>query len=239
MPKLESFPTETALAEAAAAFFTALGRHAIRERGVYRAALSGGRGPRGMFRVLAGLPKALDWSKVELYWVDERWVDVESPESNYGEAGRMWLDRLRPAPARFPMYDPNRDPEAAAKAYAQLLKKRFNAELPVLDLALLGMGQDGHTASLFPGQPSLKETGRLCLAVRQPATGQQRLTLTYPVLKASRRCAFIVQGSEKADLLGRVLAGRVQVPAAQVSQAEGEVLWMADAEAASRVRQAP
>jgi 6-phosphogluconolactonase len=233
MPDLKVFPTEAAQAEAAADLFIAWGAEAIRVQGRFRVALSGGRGPRGLFQALAKRPKALDWVKVELYWVDERWVPWESPESNYGEASRLWLAAMAQGPACFPMFNAASDAAASARAYEIILSQRFGQVPPVFDLILLGMGPDGHTASLFPGQASLDETRRLCLAVRQPATGQERLTLTLPVLTAARRCVFILSGAEKAELLAQVLAGKSTVPASRVVPTHGEVLWLADASAAS------
>ncbi|HTB23625.1 MAG TPA: 6-phosphogluconolactonase [bacterium] len=235
MPELKVYPTESAQAQAAAELFLSWGRDAIAARGRFRVALSGGRGPRGLFQALAQRPQALDWGKVELYWVDERWVDWGSPESNYGEARRLWLAALEPGPRCFPLFDASLEPEAAALAYEKLLTENFAAALPVFDLMLLGMGPDGHTASLFPGQASLDETRRLCLAVRHPASGQERLTLTLPVLNASRRCVFLLSGAEKAALMAQVLAGRAQVPAARVRPPQGELLWLSDAAAAAQV----
>jgi 6-phosphogluconolactonase len=175
----------------------------------------------------------LDWSKVELYWVDERWVAWDNTDSNYGEAQRLWLAGRTKGPLCFPMYNAALEPEAAADAYAALLARRFGAVPPVFDLILLGMGPDGHTASLFPGQASLDEIRRLCLAVQQPTSGQVRLTLTFPVLNAARRCVFLLSGAEKAALLAQVLQGKAVVPAARVAPVHGDLLWLADAAAAS------
>jgi 6-phosphogluconolactonase len=239
MPDLKVFPTEAAQAAAAADLLVAWGAEAIRVHGRFRVALSGGRGPRGLFLALAKRPKALDWSKVELYWVDERWVPWTSPESNYGEANRLWLASMAQGPACFPMFNGALDAAAAARAYEIILSQRFGQVPPVFDLVLLGMGPDGHTASLFPGQASLDETRRLCLAVLQPATGQERLTLTLPVLTAARRCVFILSGAEKAELLAQVLAGTANVPAARVIPTHGELLWLADAGAAALAAKKP
>jgi 6-phosphogluconolactonase len=236
MPTVNVFPTEAALAEAAADLFVQAGAEALAQRGSYRVALSGGRGPQGMFAALAERPRALDWAKVELYWADERWVEAGDSQSNFGEARRRWLDHWAAGPRCFPMVGAALTPAAAAAAYAALLMGRFGAELPAFDLVLLGMGPDGHTASLFPGQASLDERQRLCLAVTQPATGQARLTLTLPVLNAARRCAFLLGGAEKAGLLARVLAGQSDVPAARVHPAAGEPLWLTDAAAAAQIR---
>jgi 6-phosphogluconolactonase len=232
MATLKRFKTEADLANGAAELFIAWANEAIREHGRFRAALSGGRGPRGLFAILAHRHKDVDWRRVELYWVDERWVPFFETDSNFGEAERLWLDGLAPGPLCFPMYDQALEPDAAAKAYEDLLVKNFGGVPPVFDLILLGMGPDGHTASLFPGQDSVHETRRLCLAVKQPSSGQQRVTLTLPVINAAKRCVFLLSGAEKAGLLAEVLAGNALVPAAHVRPAQGETLWLADATAA-------
>lgn len=235
MPQLEVFPSDAEQAEAAADLFVTLGLEALGARGRFRAALSGGRGPRLLFKHLAGRAQTLDWRKVELYWVDERWVEWKSPESNYGETRRLWLDSLKPEPLCFPMYRGPGNPEAAAEAYEALLNHRTGTLPPVLDLVFLGMGADGHTASLFPGQSSLTETKRSCLAVRHPATGQERLTLTLPALNAARNCVFLLSGAEKAAVLVRALKGDPELPAARVHWEQGDALWLADEAAAAEV----
>lgn len=236
MPDLRVFPSPSDQAQAAADLFVAWGQEALKARGVFRAALSGGSGPLGLFAALAQRPQALDWARVELYWVDERWVAPTDPASNYGEARRHWLDLLPMGPDCSPMFNPQLQPDAAAQAYAELLQARTSEAVPVLDLILLGMGLDGHTASLFPGQASLDEDRRLCLALRHPSTGQSRLTLTLPVLNAGRRCVFLLQGSEKAALLAEVLAGASTLPAARIRPSQGELIWLVDGAAAALVR---
>ena len=234
MSPLKVCADEAEQAAVCADLFIDSGRQALGARGAYKVALSGGRGPRGLYRALEARRGDLDWGRVELYWVDERWVEPQSPESNYGEARRLWLDAWTASagPVCHPMFRADLEPEAAADAYSALLSARVGRPWPVFDLALLGMGPDGHTASLFPGQPSLDERLRACLAVRQPASGQQRLTLTLPALNAARRCVFVLAGAEKAALLKRVLAGESDVPAARVRPAAGAPLWVADAAAA-------
>ncbi|HTB34348.1 MAG TPA: 6-phosphogluconolactonase [bacterium] len=223
------------LARLAADHFIGQGREALAKRGRFNAALSGGRGPLGLFRALAGRPGDLDWSKVTLYWVDERYVPFKDPDSNFGAACRLWLDALSAGPTLRPMFKEGMDAETASRDYAALLRSELGPGTPVLDLCLLGMGPDGHTASLFPGQPSLSESSRLCLAVRHPSSGQERLTLTYPVLNASRNVAFIANGAEKAALLAQVLAGAADVPAARVRPAQAPV-WFVDRAAASKIQ---
>jgi 6-phosphogluconolactonase len=234
MAELRVGQDDAALARLAADYFVEQGREALAKRGRFNAALSGGRGPQGLFRALASRPGDLDWTKVTLYWVDERYVPFKDSDSNFGTACRLWLDGLKNGPRLRPMYREGVDVETAARDYAAQLRSELGPGTPVLDLCLLGMGPDGHTASLFPGQPSLSESSRLCLAVKHPSSGQDRLTLTYPVLNASRNVAFIAQGAEKAGLIAQVLAnhGLSDVPAARVRPASPPI-WFVDRAAAA------
>ena len=235
MAELRVGQDDAALARMAADYFVEQGREALAKRGRFNAALSGGRGPQGLFRALANRPGDLDWTKVWLYWVDERYVPYKDSDSNFGTACRLWLDHLKNGPMLRPMYKEGMDVETASRDYAAHLRAELGPGTPVLDLCLLGMGPDGHTASLFPGQPSLSESSRLCLAVKHPTSGQDRLTLTYPVLNASRKVAFIAQGAEKAELIAKVLANHnlTDVPAARVRPAEPAV-WFVDPAAAGK-----
>jgi 6-phosphogluconolactonase len=227
-PNLEVFEDEAALGQGAAERFVKWGRQSIGKNGLFRAALSGGRGPRGMFRALTKMQDSLDWSKVELYWVDERWVPWSDPESSYADTHKLWLDGLPKGPKAFPMWQQGLSPELGANAYEALLKKNFGSNLPVFDLCLLGMGPDGHTASLFPGQAALEEKNRLCIPARRPKDGEERITLTLPVLNASDQVAFILSGMEKKDLLKAVLEGKSEVPASKIRPSSGKLLWLAD-----------
>jgi 6-phosphogluconolactonase len=232
MAELRVGQDDADLARLAADFFIEQGKEALARRGGFNAALSGGRGPQGLFRALAGRPGALDWAKVTLYWVDERYVPFKDTDSNFGTACRLWLDHLSSGPRLRPMYREGLDVATAAREYAAQLRSELGPGTPVLDLCLLGMGPDGHTASLFPGQPSLSESSRLCLAVKQPSSGQDRLTLSFPVINASRRVAFIAQGAEKAGLISQVLSGHSDVPAARVRAAH-PAIWFLDQAAAA------
>ncbi len=232
MSRIEIFEDETALGQGAADRFVAWGRAALEKKGLFRAALSGGRGPRGMFRALAKMPQALDWSKVEIYWVDERWVPWSDPDSSYADTKKLWFDAMETKPEIFPMWLENKGPEEGALAYEALLKKNFASNVPAFDLCLLGMGPDGHTASLFPGQPSLKEEKRLCIAAKRPQDGQERITLTLPVFNAASQVAFLLSGAEKKDLLKAVREGRSDVPASLIRPKSGNLVWLADKAAA-------
>jgi len=220
-------PDLDALSQHAAREFAALARLAT---GPFHAALSGGSTPKRMFEVLAERGRgALPWDRVELWWGDERCVPPDHPDSNYGMTKKALLDPLRIDPARVHRIEAEGDPDAAAAKYAAAIPKVF-------DLVFLGMGPDGHTASLFPGSPAVTETQRWVVAnpVDSPvAHGKTtRLTLTAPAINAARRICFLVAGADKANVLRAVLEGPRGV---YPSQLIGDATWMVDAAAAKEL----
>ncbi len=207
-----------------------------------RVLLSGGRTPEGMYRILASEPtrSRIDWSAVECYFGDERPVPPDHPDSNYGLFRRALLEPLGlRAPRAYRIRGETSDLELAAMRYEALLRSRFSAyppEDPAFDLVYLGLGQDGHTASLFPGVVIPETLPRLVMAVWVEALSSMRVTATYRLLNAARRVLFLVTGKEKADAARRTLApdGREEpTPAARVAPRNGHVLWVLDREAAS------
>jgi 6-phosphogluconolactonase len=201
---------------------------AIVERGLFSIALAGGSVATQCFPTLAALP--LDWRRVQFFWADERAVPPSDPESNYGVALQLWL-----APARVPDSSVHRMPAdaadlgAAAETYASELTRVLGSS-PTLDLALLGMGPDGHIASLFPGHPLLAERERLVAAVTDsPKPPPRRLTLTLPVLARARRVIVAAFGASKADVLGDALnAAGSLLPVAQLLRLAPSSLVLAD-----------
>ncbi len=201
-------------------------------------ALSGGSTPRAAHRLLAGEPvrSAFPWEHTSVFWVDERCVNPDDPASNYGNACRDLLDRV-PIPRKniFPM-PAEQPPDLGAIEYERLLASVFELPpdaFPRFDLVLLGLGNDGHTASLFPGDPAPAENGRLVIPVLGGVPKVDRLTLTLPVLNAAAEKVFGVSGREKADAVRAVLeSGETRLPASQVS---GTRTWFIDMEAASKL----
>jgi 6-phosphogluconolactonase len=213
---------------------------AVRKPGPVRIALSGGSTPMPMYRLLAQDPlrSRLPWSRVHWILADECFVSPSDPASNYGMAREAFLSHV-PVPPENVHRVPTEglDLEAAARQYERTLKALYGAdtlriERPLLDLTLLGLGADGHTASLLPGQPVLQEHKRWVAPVPHGAP-QPRISLTYPALNSSRVVAFLVAGEGKRQILDRVLSGDTGVPAGRLLPV-GEVIWFADQAAAGR-----
>jgi len=231
---IEIVPDAAALARRAAEIFTEAAGAAIRERGRFHVALSGGSTPRAAYELLASGHYAdhLDWGLVHVWWGDERCVPPEDPASNYRLAHAALLSKV-PIPAEnVHRMRGELEPEAAAAAYASELAAHFGDELR-FDLVLLGLGEDGHTASLFPGSAALKERQRWVATNWVDSLDSWRLTLTYPAINASRRVFFLVSGVAKSDILQAVLADEQgHYPASRVHLADGKLLWVVDEAAA-------
>jgi 6-phosphogluconolactonase len=231
----------TALAEAASDRIVAAARNAIRRRGRCLLALSGGSTPRLVYPLLASRPRIerVDWSRVEFFWSDERAVPPDHPDSNFGLARALMLDHLpgvRPTSVhRMPADAHDRD--AAAARYEAELRRAFDvrpgtSRRPRFDLVWLGMGADGHTASLFPGASTLAERRRWVLPATAPKTSavSGRMTFTLPLINAARAVMFMVAGADKAEAVRSVRSGARELPAARVRATS--TLWLLDASAA-------
>jgi len=242
-PVVRRFPDLDALSRAAADELVAQARAAVAERGAFHIALSGGSTPRRLFQLLAARGRdALPWERVELWWGDERTVPPDHAESNYRMAREALIEPLGlPAAGIHRIAGELADPDAAAAAYERVLVDALG-EPPILDLVLLGMGPDGHTASLFPGSPALDEARRWVVA--NPVTSPlvhgttTRITLTAPAINAARRVRFLVAGADKAAALAAVLEGP-RDPARTPSQLiapRGDLAWFVDEAAAAALR---
>lgn len=214
-------PSES-LAQEAAAWMARSLQDALKTRPRASLALSGGGTPGPAYRALADIK--LPWERVDVYFVDERFVPPDHKDSNYLLVEDTLLKPLRlPSSQVFRMQGEREDRDAAARDYEALLP-------PVLDVVLLGMGPDGHTASLFPGHPALEERERRVLAVVGPKPPPWRMTLTLPVLLSARAVLNLVAGAGKAEAVRRALAGDLSLPAARVTNTQ----WMLDPAAAGR-----
>ena len=223
-------PDLGAVADAGAREFAAACRQASEQSGVFRVALAGGTTPRALHRRLVSRHVKVPWNRVRFFFGDERCVPPDSERSNYRMAKETLLDPLRiPAGHVFRMHG-EEQPRRAAEEYEQLLQAHFGGT-PVLDLVLLGMGADGHTASLFPGTRALGVRRRNVAANYAAALAEWRLTLTVPALNAARRVVFLVAGADKRAAAQRILKrgrGWRDLPAARVRPDRGSLLWLLD-----------
>jgi len=199
-PEVVAYVTPQELFEGAAQRFQALVLEALAGQESCRVALAGGSTPRGLYGLLAGL--SLPWNRIDWFWGDERRVPPNHPDSNYAMAWESLLSKVPVEPTRIHRVE-TEFPEAAAR-YERTLKAVFHQVLPRFDLVLLGMGADGHTASLFPDSAALEERERLVVATQVPDLGE-RITLTLPVLNHAAQVMFLVSGLEKRPALRAVL----------------------------------
>jgi 6-phosphogluconolactonase len=227
-----------ALAAAAADQFVSVVRDSIGVRGFACVALSGGSTPEAMHKLLTAPDRAgaVEWDKVKLFLGDERFVPYDDERSNFGMVQRTLLSAITiPAENLFPIPTISQPIDLCASTYASTLKR----ELPngAFDLVFLGLGEDGHTASLFPGFATLEIEDRWVVAT-PPGTlppPVDRITLTYPVLNASRNVVFLVSGAKKANTFRAIREGKVlkeQMPAAGIQPTNGRLLWLVDKAAA-------
>jgi 6-phosphogluconolactonase len=239
-PRVRVFDEAEAVARAAAARIAELARESVEARGVFTLALSGGSTPRRVYELLAGedFREGIDWPNVHVFFGDERMVPPDSAESNYRMANEALLARVPVPPENVHRIDGVGDAAANASAYESEMRGLFgeDAEWPRFDHVLLGMGDDGHTASLFPGTEALTES-RLWVAPNWvEKLGAWRVTLTAPVINAARHVTFLVTGSAKAERLREVLKGeRVpsRLPSQLIRPPDGTLEWFVDREAAS------
>jgi 6-phosphogluconolactonase len=201
-----------ALAHAGARYFTDKIRAAVAARGRACIALSGGSTPRAAFALMADENQpyraALPWERIEFFWVDERSVPPDHPDSNYRMTCESLLNHVPVAPSQIFRMEGELEPEVAASRYESLLRNQFRlegAESPLFDLVALGMGADGHTASIFPNTEAIHAIGRICVANFVPQKDTWRLTLTWPVINQAREVFFLIGGADKAAVLRRVL----------------------------------
>jgi 6-phosphogluconolactonase len=196
-------------------------------------ALSGGSTPLAIFRQLAELTSREEWANVQLYWGDERCVPPANRESNYGNAWQSLLESLQLKPEQIHRIRGEENPAEEARRYGDLLRKHLPEEngFPVFDWIWLGLGEDGHTASIFPEQIELWTSGSPCIVASQPVTGQTRISVSGGVINAAKRVSFIASGGEKATIIKEIFLkeGRyMEYPAFYVKPASGKLEWYLD-----------
>jgi 6-phosphogluconolactonase len=237
-PRIDVSPDPEALARRVAQWIVDLACH---QSGRFSVCLSGGSTPRRLYQLLAAEPlrDAVPWDRIHWFWGDDRFVPWDDANSNYGMAREAMLAQAPIPSANIHGIAPQGTPADAAGAYERELKSYYGAETldaarPLFDVVLLGMGPDGHTASLFPGKPALAVRDRWVTEVPVPGLNPQvpRVTLTYPALESSRSVAFVAAGADKRAMMTRVLAGEAGLPSAQVRPV-GELVWFIDRAAQS------
>ncbi|HZB91509.1 MAG TPA: 6-phosphogluconolactonase [Stellaceae bacterium] len=232
--RVEIFPDPAALARHVAEWMT----EAARAGGdPFRVSLSGGSTPKTLYGLLASADfrDRFPWARVHWYWGDERFVPHDHPDSNYRMTREAMLAKAPVPPQNIHPVPDDGTPDDAARRYERTLQQAYGAAIldparPLFDITLLGLGSDGHTASLLPGDPVLEERKRW-VAVVSHGRPEVRITMTYPVIESSRRVAFLVAGAEKAAILRTIRAGGSKVPAARVKPL-GELFWFVDKAAA-------
>lgn len=227
------------LAAAGADIFCQISQEAVARQGYFAVAFSGGSTPRPMNKRLAqeSYLTAVPWPKTHIFMVDERMVPLDHPDSNFGTLQKDLLDKIPALHTQIHPMPEMGSPEEDAERYQRKLEnvfKNLGSNDPVFDLILLGIGQDGHTASLFPGHASLEEKNRWVLSVKGGQPNVFRLTLTYTVLNRARHILFLVSGSAKADMVQALFTNRrAGLPASKIKPVNGKTTWLLDQEAAS------
>jgi 6-phosphogluconolactonase len=232
--RVEVLPDPRALARHVAEWMTAA---ALATSGPFRVSLSGGSTPKTLYGLLASdaFRERFPWRRVSWYWGDERFVPYDHPESNYRMTREVMLTKAPVPPENIHPVPADGTPDEAASRYERTLQAEYGGtsldpKRPLFDITLLGLGPDGHTASLLPGDPVLQERERWVAAVSH-GRPEVRITMTYPVIESSRYVAFLVAGAEKTAMFNAIRAGGSDVPAARVKPV-GELIWFVDQAAA-------
>ncbi len=233
-------PSSAELAETAAGMVAAASLISIEQRGAFNVALAGGSTPGPVYERLATVSE-IDWKRWRIFWSDERCVSPVHADSNYRMVRETLLDRLPLAPGLVARMPGELPPEQAASSYEETIRKNVSSDgrgIPRFDLILLGMGDDGHTASLFPGSQAMKMNDRLVAADYVGKFDAYRLTFTYPLINAGRHVLVLVSGASKAATLSAVLTGPRQpsaLPVQGVQPTTGQFRWLVDADAAQSI----
>ena len=238
MTHLHRFPTPEALSAGAASFILDLAQKAMRDRGRFAWALSGGRTPENLYRLLSKPPyrDKMPWQNTLVFWSDERCVPPDDPQNNALMAEKALLDKVGIPASNIFRVPTDLAPEEAARQYERTLREVFEAEAPRFDLIMLGVGADGHTASLFPGTQALRERTRWVCENFVETQRMYRITFTFPLLNQARCILFLVSGKDKANILKEIRRADLPAdayPARMVRPEHGEVNWYADEDAAA------
>jgi len=216
-PTLSEFATLDEMFVAAAETLLRAGREALETRGIFHLVLAGGSTPRGLYELLRDRDD-FDWSRTHFWWGDERCVPPDHKDSNYKMAWESWLESLAPVRDRVHRMRGELDSVAGAEDYIAQLRAVFGDAIPVFDIVLLGLGEDGHTASLFPGRPEAVEDELLVTAARAPVAPEERISLGLKVLTAAHRRLFLVAGANKRAAMDQLSGESIENPAARIAR---------------------
>lgn len=236
---IKKFKDISELSQYAARSFIEIAKKSIEERGRFLASLSGGSTPMRLYELLGNqFQNEVDWPLVHFFWGDERCVPVDDSGNSYGQTKKVFFDKIHIPAENIHRVLSELEPASAAKEYADTLKAFSEPPLdwPRFDLALLGMGDDGHTASLFPGSPVNVDSPTLAVTANYQGRPANRVTLTQNVLNSSRNVLFLVTGRAKAVTLSRVLSDNympAELPVQRIAPKNGNLIWLIDEEAAS------
>ncbi len=242
--EIKIHPQPEALAEALALELQKASKQACDTGRTFNLVLAGGSTPRAVYQVLArpAFEKSIPWKCVHFFWGDERCVPPDHADSNYHMARETLLDPLAISAENIHRIRGENDPQVEAARYAEEIKNNLkpqSSQLPRFDWILLGLGADGHTASLFPGGEPIVEPSGCCAVAIQPQSGQKRITLTSRVLNSAKRVSFIVTGKSKAQVVAEILNELPEsqnYPAAHVHPEQGTLEWFLDADAAEQLK---
>lgn len=242
-PNLNIFNDKEQLVRSFVKDFGHMCRKTIAERGEIHIALSGGNTPQAIFKALAvEYANAEFWERTHLWWGDERLVPHDNPESNYGIAKNLLIDAiLIPVQNVHPVQifpELHKSVQAYSDEILRFVTRRSNTNWPEFDWNLMGIGTDGHTASLFPGSPALKDSESICVFARHPDSGQPRVSFSLPLINHSKRISFVICGDGKAPIVKRLLedeSASKDLPAAMVNPVSGELEWYTDVLAIGQV----
>jgi 6-phosphogluconolactonase len=237
---IKTFKGISELSQYAARSFIEIANESIQERGRFLVTLSGGSTPMRLYELLGNqFQNEVDWSRIHFFWGDERCVPVDDAGNSYGQTKKVLFDKINIPDENIHRIPSELEPDSAAREYARTLTVFADLPLawPRFDLALLGMGDDGHTASLFPNSPVEVDSPTLAVTANYQSRPANRVTLTPKVLNSSRNIMFLVTGKTKAVTLSRVLSGAYlpeELPAQRIAPEDGNLIWLIDEEAGSR-----
>lgn len=238
-PEIRIFPTPFDLAESFGLELVNMVMETGKNNSTFNLAVSGGNTPGLLFNILGDhFASAADWGHVHFYWVDERCVPPEDKESNFGMTRDTFLGKINIPPANLHRMRGEDDPEKESVRYGQELKMISSKRngLPCFNMTLLGLGEDGHTASIFKGNEELFSSRRMCTTTVHPVTGQKRITITGNVINNSENIIFLVTGRNKSVVVKNILDQKdqsIRYPASLVSPVDGKLFWYIDREAAA------